>query len=224
MKRRACAILIVCLAVAGLAGAETPSLDTVKASVESSWKAVQSFSADVVMDFLYPVGVEPLALTGNGTMDYLRVKDEDKYRFKVLTKVPEPFAMEMKLDVIYTDDTVYTTAEVMGQKHKQQGKPSLEQNALPPGGLALIEAMEAQMVLTPQPDATLGEHQVFVIEGKPRETTLPFSKALFYIDKGLGIQRKSEIYQQDGKVGVTMTFDNIKLNSNPSPGLFVPEP
>jgi outer membrane lipoprotein-sorting protein len=224
MKRRACAILFSCLAVAGLAGAETPSLDTIKASVESAWKAVESFSADVMMDFLYPVGAEPLALTGNGTMDYLRVKDKDKYRFKVITKVPEPFAMEMKLDVLYTDDTVYTTAEVMGQKHKQQGKPSLEQNALPPGGLALIEAMEAQMVLTPQPDASVGEHPVFVIEGKPREATLPFSKALFYIDKGLGIQRKSEIYQQDGTVGVTMTFDNIRLNSNPSSSLFVPEP
>ena len=226
MKRRACAMSIFCLAIAGLAGAETPTLEAISTAAEASWKQVQSFSGDVAMDFLLPVGAEPLPLTGAGTLDYLRDKDKekDKYRLKIVSKVPEPFAMEMKLDVIYDDDTVYSTTEMMGQKHKQQGKPSLEQNALPPGGSKLIDAMEAQMVLVPLPDAKVGEHDVFVIEGKPREATLPFFKAIFYIDKGLGIQRKSEIYQQDGTVGVTMTFSNIKLNSNPSPSLFVPEP
>lgn len=224
MIRRACAILIPCLAAAGLAGAETPSLETIKTAMDASWKQVQSFTSDVTMDFLFPVGTKPLPLTGTGTLDYLRDKEKDKYRFKIVTKVPEPFAMEMKMDVLYDDDTVYTTTEVMGQAHKQQGKPSLEQNALPPGGSNLIAAMEAQMVLVPLPDGKVGDHEVFVIEGKPREATLPFLKALFYIDKGLGIQRKSEIFQQDGTVGVTMTFSNVKLNSNPSPSLFVPAP
>ncbi len=224
MMRRACAMLLSLLIAAGMAQGATPTIDTIKASAETSWKQVQSFTGDVTMDFLFPVGTEPLNLTGVGTLNYLRDKDKDKYRFKVVTKVPEPFAMEMKMDVLYDDDKVYTVTEVMGQKSKQEGKPSLEQNALPPGGSSLIEAMEAQMALTPLADAKVGEHDVFVIEGKPLEAALPFSKAIFYIDKGLGIQRKSEIYQQDGTLGITMTFSNIQLNSNPSPSLFVPEP
>lgn len=224
MILRACALLMPLLAATGLAQGETPTIETIKTAAEASWKQVQSFTGDVTMDFLFPVGTEPLNLTGVGTLNYLRDKDKDKYRFKVVTKVPEPFAMEMKMDVLYDDDKVYTVTEVMGQKSKQEGKPSLEQNALPPGGSSLIEGMEAQMVLTPLENAKVGEHEVFVIEGKPRDSALPFSKAIFYIDKGLGIQRKSEIYQQDGTLGITMTFSNIQLNSNPSPSLFVPEP
>lgn len=224
MKRHACATLIACLAFAELASAETPSLEVIKAAMDVAWKPVQSFTSDVSMDFLFPVGKEPLSLNGKGTLNYLRVKDKDKYRLNIVSRVPEPFAMEMKLDVLYDDDTVYTTTEVMGQKNKQKGKPSLEQNALPPGGSALIDAMDAQMMLTPLADGKVGEFDVFVIEGKPRDTTMPFSKSIFYIDKGLGIQRKSEIYQQDGTIGITMTFTNLQLNSNPSPGLFVPEP
>ena len=224
MIRRACALLMPLLAATGLAQGETPSIETIKTAAETSWKQVQSFTSDVTMEFLFPVGNEPLNLTGTGSLNYLRDKEKDKYRFKVVTKVPEPFAMEMKMDVLYDDDKVYTVTEVMGQKHKQEGKPSLEQNALPPGGGRLIEGMEAQMVLTPQENAKVGEHEVFVVEGKPRDGALPFSKAIFYIDKGLGIQRKSEIYQQDGTLGITMTFSNIQLNSNPSPSMFVPEP
>lgn len=224
MMRRACTLLIFGLLSATMVGAETPTLDAIKAATETSWKAVESFTSDVTMDFLLPVGTQPLSLTGTGSLNYLRVKEKDKYRFKVLAKVPEPFAMEMKMDVLYDDDMVYTVTEVMGQKHKQQGKPSLEQNALPPGGSDLIAAMETQMVLTPLPDAKVGDSDVFVIEGKPRDAALPFSKALFYIDKTLGVQRKSEIFQPDGTVGVTVLFSNIKLNSNPSPNLFVPEP
>lgn len=224
MKRHLCAMLIACLLFPGVAGAETPSLEVIKAAMDIAWKPVQSFTSDVSMDFLFPVGKEPLSLNGKGTLNYLRVKDKDKYRLNMVSRVPEPFAMEMKLDVLYDDDTVYTTTEVMGQKSKQKGKPSLEQNALPPGGSALIEAMDAQMVLTPLADAKVGEFDVFVIEGKPRDAAMPFSKSIFYIDKGLGIQRKSEIYQQDGTIGITVTFTNVQLNSSPSPSLFVPEP
>lgn len=224
MMRRACAILFFGLASAGLAGAETPTLDAIKAAAENSWKQVQSFTSDVSMNFLFPVGTEPLNLTGAGDLNYLRDKDKDKYRLRIVSRVPEPFAMEMKMDVLYDDDTVYSVTEVMGQKSKQQGKPSLEQNALPPGGISLIEAMEAQMVLTPLADSKVGEDEVFVIEGKPKDAAMPFSKSIFYIDKGLGIQRKSEIYQQDGTIGITVTFSNIQLNSNPSPSLFVPQP
>lgn len=216
--------IMTCLMAAGVAQAETPTLETVRTTMDSAWKNVASFSSDVTMNFLMPVGQEPLSLTGTGDLNYLREKGKDKYRQRIVARVPEPFSMEMKLDVLFDGDTVYTTTEIMGQKQSHQGKPSLEQSALPPGGTRLMQSLEEQMTITVLPSEELDGHRVFVLEGKAREPSAPYSKALFYIDMELGIQRKTEIYQQDGTVGVAVLYENVQLNTEPDPALFKPAP
>lgn len=216
--------ITTCLLATAMAQGETPTLEAVETAMDSAWKNVESFSSDVTMNFLMPVGKEPLSLTGTGDLNYLRENGKDKYRQRIVARVPEPFSMEMKLDVLFDGDTVYTTTEIMGQKQTHQGKPSLEQGALPPGGGRLIEAMEEQMTITVQPNEKLDGHEVFVLEGKAKDPSVPFSKALFYIDTALGIQRKTEIYQEDGTIGVAVIYENVQLNTKPDPSLFKPAP
>lgn len=220
MKRIALALMAATILPWGAATSETPTLDTVRASLEAAWKPVEFFTSDASMDFEFPVGTEALPLTGHGALKYLKEKGKERYRFILLTKVPEPYPMEMKTEVVYIDDSVYLTVEIQGQAQRQKGKPSLALNALPPGGEALIKALEAELALTVLPDGEVDGAPVFIIEGRPLDPAMPFSKALFYLDKKLGVQRKSEIYDPEGKVGITLTFRNFQTTERPESGLF----
>lgn len=223
MKRSFGLLLALALYSAGQAYCETPSLETVKSSLDEAWKKVNSFTCDITAKILMPVGREPVESTGTGQLNYLRDGGKDKYRQQIVSRVAEPFSVELKLDVLYDGDTVYTTAEFMGQKKSYKGKPSVEQNALPPGGSRLVKALEEQMAITVLPNETLGGHEVFVLEGTYKNPAVPLAKARFYLDRELGIQRKTEIYQGDGTVAISFLFENVQLNSQPDPALFTPE-
>lgn len=223
---RGCAVLALTLFVlaAARAGGETPTLESIRSAMDSAWNDVESLTGDITMEFVMPFAEEPLDLTGTGKMYFLRDGGKNKYRKTMTARLPEPFAMEMKLDVLYDGKTVYTTTELMGQAQKQQGEPSLRQGALPPGGTELLDAMEAELDLKVLPDATVGEHEVYVLEGRAPDTgqPAPYAKVRFYIDKTLAIQRKLEIYQADGTVGISEQIENIDVDTKPDAGLFVP--
>ena len=206
--------------LAGIAQAETPTLEAVQKSMNTTWSDIQSMSADVTMDFLFPVGSKPLPLTGNGTFDYLREDGKDKSRQQITTKIPEPFAMVMKLDVLFDGKQMHTTMEMMGQKQTQVGEPTLEQGALPPGGTRLLNALKSHLELMPLTNETLDGHEVYVLEGFPKDKAAPIQKIRLYIDTAMAVQRKTEIYQPDGVVGITVLFTNLKQNTNPDPSLF----
>lgn len=222
MHSRILRLLPVFLLAAGLGQAETPTIETIKAASETAWKDVKSLSGDVTMHFVMPFAEKPLDLTGTGKVHFLRDSGRDKYRKTMTARLPEPFAMEMKLDVLFDGKKVYTTTELMGQAQKQEGEPSLRQGALPPGGGALLAAMEQEMALTVLPNETIGEHAVFVVEGRAKDPGLPFSKVVFYIDQALGFQRRVDVYQADGTVGISELYENIELNTNPEASLFEP--
>ena len=191
--------------------------------MDKAWADVQSMSADVTMDFLFPVGNTPLPVQGKGTFDYLREDGKDKSRQKITARIPEPFSMEMKVDILFDGKKMYTTMELMGQKQSEEGEPSLEQGALPPGGSRLIAALEKDLNLTSLPIETLEGSEVYVLEGIPKDGTAPIKKVMIYIDRAMATQRKTEIYHPDGAVGITIVFSNLKQNTNPDPSLFVPE-
>ena len=206
----------------GIAHGETPSIESIRDAMDKAWKNVSALSGDVTTSFVMPFGEKPLDLTGKGTMHVLRENGKDKFRKTMTARLPEPFAMEMKLDVLYDGKKVYTTTELMGQSQKQEGEPSLRQGALPPGGSALIAAMEKEMELKVLPNDTFGGQPVFVLEGRARDPQIPFSKVVVYLDQALGIQRKVEIYQEDGTIGISEVVENIQLNSTPDASLFTP--
>jgi len=222
MNLRVLPVLPVLLLAAGVVHAETPTLDAIKEASETAWSAVKSLSGDVTMNFVMPFAEKPLDLTGTGQVHFLREDGKDKYRKTITARLPEPFAMEMKLDVLFDGKKVYTTTELMGQAQKQEGDPSLRQGALPPGGGALLASMETEMVLKVLPNEKLGDHAVFVLEGKAKDPEIPFSKVVIYIDQTLGIQRRVDVYQADGTVGISEIFENIEVNTSPDASLFVP--
>lgn len=215
---------LILLLAAPLAQGETPTLDEVRSSMDAAWKDIQSMSADVRMDFLFPVGTQPLPVTADGTFDYLREDGKDKSRQQVSAKIPEPFAMELKLDILFDGKQMHTTVEMMGQKQHNTGEPSLEQGALPPGGPRLMAALERLLNLTVLPNETLDGHPVFVLEGTLKDQTQAamVDKFTIYIDQELAVQRKTEVYHQDGTVGLTVLFSNIRENTEPDPKLFIP--
>ena len=215
-------LLIVGLFLPGFAHGDTPTLDEIRSAMDTAWKDIHSLSADITMDFLFPVGAKPLPLTGTGTFNYLREDGKDKSRQQITTKIPEPFAMEMKVDILFDGKKMHTTMEMMGQKQSQVGEPSLEQGALPPGGTRLIEALEKHLNLSVQPNESLDAHAVYVLDGTPKDKTAPIAKIRIYIDQQMAVQRKTEMYQPDGTIGITVLFSNIKQNTNPDPSLFVP--
>lgn len=222
MRQRLLLILPLALAVTAACAAETPTIGAIKEATEKAWKEVKSFSGDVTMNFVMPFAEKPLNLTGTGTVNFLREDGKDKFRKTTTARLPEPFAMEMKLDVLFDGKKVYTTTELMGQSQKQEGDPSLRQGALPPGGGDLLSAMEKEMTLTVLPNEKMGDHDVFVVEGKAKDPEIPFLKVVFYIDQILGIQRRVDVYQEDGSVGISEVLDNIKINTNPDASLFAP--
>lgn len=217
-----CFVLVAALLPVAEVPAETPTLDAIKERVEAAWKNVSSLTGDVTLDFVMPFTETPLALTGSGQVHYLREDKKEMYRKTVAARLPEPFVMEMKLDVLFDGKNVHTTTELMGQSQKQQGPPSLRQGALPLGGAALIEAMVRDMELTVLPNATADGRAVFVIEGRAKDPQIPFSKAVFFIDQELGMHRKIDIYQPDGSVGISERIANIQLDSRPASSLFAP--
>jgi outer membrane lipoprotein-sorting protein len=216
-------LILVTLLVTGLAQGETPTLDAIRSTMDSAWKDIQSLSSDVTMDFVFPMGANKMPLSGVGTFHYLRDKGKDKSRQQITTKIPEPFAMEMKVDVLFDGKKMYTSMELMGQKQSHVGEPTLEQGALPPGGTRLLDSLERHLNITVQPVEKLGENEVYVLEGTPKDGTAPIQKVRIYIDRKMAVQRKTEIFQPDGSIGVTVIFDNFKQNSNPDPSLFIPE-
>lgn len=222
MRLIRCFALLATLLPAALAPAETPTLEAIKERVEAAWKDVGSLTGDVTLDFVMPFTETPLELTGNGQVHFLRDDKKEMYRKTVAARLPEPFVMEMKLDVLFDGKDVHTTTELMGQSQKQQGPPSLRQGALPLGGAALIDAMTREMELTVLPNATADEKAVFVIEGRARDPQIPFSKVMFFIDQELGIHRRIDIYQPDGSVGVSERIANIRLDTKPEASLFAP--
>lgn len=222
MRTLTLTLSLAVLLAAGNAGAETPALEDIKTAMDTAWKDVTSLSGDVTMNFVMPVGEKPLDLTGNGRVYLLRKDGKDKFRKTVTSRLPEPFSMEMKLDVLYDGKKVYTTTELMGQAQKQEGEPSLRQGALPPGGDALISSMEEEMTLKVLPNEKLDGHDVFVVEGRAKDPAVPFSKVVFYIDQKLGIQRKVDIYQEDGTIGISETISNIQVGEIADTSIFEP--
>tara|TARA_R110001592_G_scaffold73496_2_gene224199 strand:+ start:405 stop:1028 length:624 start_codon:yes stop_codon:yes gene_type:complete len=200
----------------------TPTLEEIRTSMDSTWQEVNSMSADVTMKFNMPVGASALPIAAVGTFDYLREDGKDKSRQRIAAKVPEPFAMEMKLDILFDGKKMYTTMELMGQKSTDIGEPSLEQGALPPGGTRLLDALEKHLDLSVEPNETIDGHEVYVLIGVPKEKDAPVQKLKICIDKAIAAQRRTEVYQLDGTVGVTVSFTNFKQNTQPDPSLFVP--
>ena len=193
-------VLLAALLPVAQAPAETPTLDAIKERVEAAWKNVSSLTGDVTLDFVMPFTETPLALTGSGQVHYLREDKKEMYRKTVAARLPEPFVMEMKLDVLFDGKNVHTTTDLMGQSQKQQGPPSLERDM----------------------GATADGRAVFVIEGRAKDPQIPFSKAVFFIDQELGMHRKIDIYQPDGSVGISERIANIQLDSKPASSLFAP--
>jgi outer membrane lipoprotein-sorting protein len=220
MRKALCLALLMAWAATSPTHAETPTLDAIKTATDEAWKGVKSLSGEITMEFVMPFAEKPLNLTGKGDLHMLREDGKDKFRKRVSARLPEPFAMEMKLDVLYDGRKVRTITELMGQTQSQEGDPSLRQGALPPGGADLLSAMEKEMALTPLPNSEVGGQACFVVEGRAKDPEIPFSKVVFYLDQALGIQRKVEIYQQDGTVGISETIENIKLDAAPDPSLF----
>lgn len=208
---------------AGAAHSETPTLESIETAMDQAWKKVPSLSAEVSMEFVMAFGSQALNLTGQGELHVVRDGEKVKFRKTVTSRLAEPFSTEMKLDILFDGKKVYTTTTLMGQAQKRAGEPSLRQGALPPGGGALVSAMEKEMDLTVLPNSTIDNEAVFVVEGRAKDPQIPFSKVVFYLDQALGIQRKVEIYQPDGSIGISEEIKKIEVGSAPDPALFVPE-
>jgi outer membrane lipoprotein-sorting protein len=138
--------------------------------------------------------------------------------------------MRASFEFLFDGQFLYLVNEMMDQVTiAKTDAPDFEKGALPPGGKQLLDALRTEMDLGPHPDAEIDGRSMIVIEGRRRARDLadPVQRALFYIDKDNGIQRRAEFFTADGTLNTRINYENFKLNLPLSEQRFVydgPEP
>lgn len=214
-----CLAFFVCLT----AQAEE-TLRGVERKIQKAWGSVGSVVADVQMESYIPAGPQALKMTGTGILEYMKAEPSPKYRQRVEMSIPEPVPMQAVFEFLFDGSNLYLINEIGDQQTiAQADTASFGSGALPPGGSALIQALRAELALTPLPEQDIDGKSMYVLEGRRRATGGgdPVQRAIFYIDKENGIQRRAEFYTADNTLHTKIDYLNLKLNLQMDPQHFV---
>ena len=132
--------------------------------------------------------------------------------------------MQASFEFLFDGEALYLINEMNDQiAIGKVDEPDFEMGALPPGGKQLLDALRKEMDLGPHPDAEIDGRSVIVIEGRRRSKDFadPVQRALFYIDKDNGIQRRAEFFTADGTLNTRINYEDFKLNMPISEQRFV---
>jgi len=216
-------LLLLCLATAAPAPAQE-SLRSVERRIQRAWNSVSSLTATVKMESFIPAGPQQVIARGEGQLEYVKAQPKAKYRQRMEISVPEPVNMQASFEFLFDGTAMYLINEMMDQVTiAKADAPDFEKGALPPGGSPLLDALRAELDLGPHPDVEIDGRAMTVIEGKRRakDAADPVQRALFYIDKENGIQRRAEFFTADGTLNTRIDYENFKLNLPISESRFV---
>lgn len=191
------------------------SLRAVERKIQGAWEAVSTLVATVKMETLMPAGAKEVMATGEGRLEYMKAEPRAKYRQRMDLEVPAPLSLKASFEFLFDGEFLYLINEIMDQKTiAKSDAPDFENGALPPGGKELLDALRAKLDLSLQPESEVGGHKTYVIEGKRHKADAadPVQRALFYIDKENGIQRRAEFFTADGKLNTSISYEDFRLN------------
>ncbi|HKQ48693.1 MAG TPA: outer membrane lipoprotein-sorting protein [Phycisphaerae bacterium] len=116
----------------------------------------------------------------------------------------------------------YTYSESAGQKSafRQKLDPAKQVNVFDTH--KMFADLEKTFAIKVLPDATVDGRSCFVLEMTPKDPAAisGISKTVSYFDKGDGIIRKSDTYDQDGKATTTSTTTDVKVDAAIPPDRF----
>ncbi|MBI2435396.1 MAG: hypothetical protein HYV26_21285 [Candidatus Hydrogenedentes bacterium] len=200
--------------MAGGANAQD-SLRAVEKKIQAAWEQVSTLVASVKMESHLPVGEDDVVAQGEGQLEYLKAEPKAKYRQQMKISIPPPLSMEAGFEFLFDGEALYLMNEVMGQMTiAKADAPDLEKGALPPGGGPLLDALKSEMQLSVLPEMDVDGRSAYVLEGKRRrgDPHDPVQRAVFYIDKENGIQRRVEFFSADGALNTRIDYSGFKLN------------
>lgn len=212
MISRCFTIMSIVLLSCGMAGANA-SLEEVEGKISNAWDQLKSLTGTVSIEAVLPIGETRITVSGGGTLEYLKSGDKPMYRQDLSAKTPEPLNLEGKVSTLFDGTDFYLSTSMLGREESTKTSPDLARGAVPPGGGMLLDAVKTQLDLKVLPDAVLDEKPVFVLEGTPKASDLPFTKALLTIDKGTGVLRKLELFESAGVVAATINVTDVTINA-----------
>ena len=203
-----------------LAGAAT--LEETEAKILEAFAKVKSMTADIAMELpqdpQMPLGKMSIA----GTLTLVVEGDAAKYAQDLtMSMEAEGQKQEMKMDMLYDGEFLYTVNEAMGQKNATKARAGKNQDFPPPGSKMLLEFLKEDFNLSLADDKEIDGTSCYVLEGAPKSSDTGMKKLIVYIGKEDGVPRQMDIYQDGLDKPALMRYSNIKLNPEVSKDKFV---
>ena len=212
--------MVVVLAAAMLwipvATAQEQSVEAIQKAVAEKMDGLKSLSSPLALNVevkLNPDMPNPLKLVGGGSVDYLKKGDKPLYRADIWAGFSETAPKMAQAQSAYDGKLVHYDVFIPLAKIDETGTVDPGESFKADANVMFAE-LRKYVDLTALPPAQLGDTDVYVLEGKPKEGTDwgPVAKVRISFAQDTGIPLKVAIVGADDTDMGTLSMTGLKVN------------
>ncbi len=224
MKSRTALILTGILVAALVPASRADDLEAVEQKLEKAWAKHKSVSAKMTLNTHLAMGAMVMDGKGTGTLEMLNKDGKHYVRVEIENNVTQKMGeKENKLQqkqLIVSDGEYSYTVQELGER-KMAIKSDIDDRVTgsPKGNLDEYRKHNTLKLL---PEETIDGAKTYVIEATPKQAgPRGASKTVFYYQQDSGLMVKMVQFGPDNKPVTTLTYHDIKFDTDISPARFV---
>ena len=202
-------------------------LEAVLETISTQWAAVETMTADVTMVSTMAVGPVTVRMEASGTFEFLRGKDENRFRMDLTNTVQVPVMGESqgKILAVCDGETVFQEMSLMGQTKVVKTKPENMRSGMAAGDETLSELLHKQGDVILLPDETIDETPVYVIEVVLNKETREAmagapARSRSWFAKDTGTRLRIESFDKSGESMSLLSYSGLALGPELDPARF----
>lgn len=222
MKKHFGVVALVVAAILFMQGAMAQdTVESIEKAAIAQWDKLKSISATLDLNVsvkLNPSVDKPLVLVGGGSTAYLKKDGKIMGRIEAWTGMTEQVKLA-SANGVCDGEKAYLDVVFMGKREHIEADATAV-----PVGKAGFDSLKQHLNLAAAPAAKVGDEDCYVLEGTPKEEldeNIPVGKVAIYISKKTGILLKIGVLDRQGSEIGALTVNDIKVNPDLSPDLFV---
>jgi outer membrane lipoprotein-sorting protein len=201
------------------------TIDTVEKKIVETFDQYDSMTYKLTMTMEAAMGGMTMTGKGEGASEYMKKGDKSLFRQEMTITVENSMSpgqpMTSNSTIICDGEFVYTVQEQGSLK--QAFKQNIADTDSAPGGKMMFENLKKNSNLKLLLDEKINGEEAYVIEVVPKQVN-PMggpTKIKRYIIKKTAVPAKLEMFGPDGKVMMTITMSDVKIDPKIDPSRFV---
>lgn len=201
------------------------TIDTVEKKVIELFGQYDSMTYKVTMTLNANMGGMTITSKGEGISEYMKKGDKTLFRQEMAIDTENPMNPDQpstsNSTIVCDGEFVYTLQE--RGSIRQAFKQNIADVDSAPGGKMMFDYLNKHGDLKLLPSEKINGEEFYVIEVTLKQTNpmgVP-AKRKRYISKNTGLPAKLEMFGPDGKVMMTITMSDVKINPKTDPSRFV---